>query len=291
MRSQLQVDTPVNASPTTKAALSIFSAQRDLNYYASCSEGTKGVNLKLNTVSPYGLHEFGYEAVLRTIGDLTPTASISIREAAGQSVKSAVSHTFQRDSRDDPFVPSSGSFIRLRQEFAGLGGDASFLKLEGEGSIARSLAPGVVLSAGLRAGILFPFGDSPSLFPDRFQLGGPTSVRLFRPNSMGSRDNADFLGGDLHWAAGLSLVAPLPLRPQWPVKQHLFVNAGKLAGSSSEPDALRKLLAEPSVTVGWGLMYRHSLVRVEGNVGVPIAAGQQEGMIKGVQFGLGFSFL
>jgi len=38
-------------------------------------------------------------------------------------------------------------------------------------------------------------------------------------------------------------------------------------------------------------MYRHSLVRVEVNVGVPLIAARGEGAVKGVQFGLGLSFL
>lgn len=51
------------------------------------------------------------------------------------------------------------------------------------------------------------------------------------------------------------------------------------------------LLSQPSVTAGFGLMYRHSLVRIEANVGVPLAMGKQEGGVKGLQFGLGLSFL
>jgi outer membrane protein insertion porin family len=38
----------------------------------------------------------------------------------------------------------------------------------------------------------------------------------------------DFMGGDLHWSTGLSLLAPIPKRPDWPVKCHMFVNAGRL---------------------------------------------------------------
>lgn len=45
----------------------------------------------------------------------------------------------------------------------------------------------------------------------------------------------DFIGGDLHWAAGISLVTPLPKRPEWPLKPHFFVNAGRLA--SVDPSA------------------------------------------------------
>lgn len=51
------------------------------------------------------------------------------------------------------------------------------------------------------------------------------------------------------------------------------------------------LSTPPSLTAGFGLMYRHSLVRIEANVGVPLVQTQGEGGVKGFQFGLGLSFL
>lgn len=56
-------------------------------------------------------------------------------------------------------------------------------------------------------------------------------------------------------------------------------------------NSLGQLLTQPSVTAGVGLMYRHSLVRIEGNIGVPLAMHSREGGVKGLQFGLGLSFL
>ena len=44
---KLRLDTPVNSSTTTHADFSIFSAQRDLNFYASCNEATKGAMARL----------------------------------------------------------------------------------------------------------------------------------------------------------------------------------------------------------------------------------------------------
>ena len=38
----------------------------------------------------------------------------------------------------------------------------------------------------------------------------------------------DSLGGELYWAAGLSLITDFPKKPLWPVKTHLFLNAGRL---------------------------------------------------------------
>ena len=70
---------------------------------------------------------------------------------------------------------------------------------------------------------------------------------MFRNNSMGPRDGGeirspfstvsfrnllvslvDSLGGELYWAAGLSLISDFPKKPHWPVKTHLFLNAGRL---------------------------------------------------------------
>ncbi len=49
-----------------------------------------------------------------------------------------------------------------------------------------------LLSLGARAGVLHPLtngdeGTAPTL-SDRFQLGGPTNLRMFRANSLGPRD-------------------------------------------------------------------------------------------------------
>ncbi|GAA5945005.1 SAM complex subunit SAM50 [Sporobolomyces koalae] len=302
---QVKFDTPVNASPSTRFDLSVFSAERDLNYFASCNESTKGFLARLRTLSPFGSHEFAYEAVLRQIGQVAPSASMSVRDSAGPSVKSAVSHTFTRDSRDDPFIATRGFYLKLKQEYAGLGGDANFLKSEHESSISRSLGNGYSVSFGTRSGLLFPATEPQSsssttprpsnvLLSDRFHLGGPTSVRMLRPNTLGPRDNRDYVGGTAYWAMGASLITPV--RASWPsFKGHVFVNAGKLVDTSSsarQPSSLKRLFNQPpSITTGFGLLYRHSLVRVEVNVGVPIVAAQGEGVVKGVQFGLGLSFL
>ncbi|KWU44573.1 DEAD/DEAH box helicase domain protein [Rhodotorula sp. JG-1b] len=305
---QLRLDTPVNSSTTTHADFSIFSAQRDLNFYASCNEATKGAMARLRTLTPIGVHEVAYEAVLREIGGIAPMASMSIREAAGPSVKSALSHTFTRDTRDDPFASTRGSFLKLKQEYAGLGGDAHFIKAEQEGSISRWLGGGYSASLTARSGFLLPLSAATavkSLFPDRYHLGGPTSVRHFRLNSLGPKDVGDHLGGDAYYALGASLLTPFRVPALWRngatrategswwnnenLKGHVWLNAGKLIGTGQPFSSLVSTL--PSTTVGLGLVYRHSLVRVEANLGVPLVQTRGEGGVKGFQFGLGLSFL
>lgn len=39
---------------------------------------------------------------------------------------------------------------------------------------------------------------------------------------------ADSLGGDLYWSTGMSLISDIPTKSHWPLKTHLFLNAGRL---------------------------------------------------------------
>lgn len=99
-----------------------------------------------------GLHEIAYEGVIRHIASLLPTASISMREAAGTSVKSSLSHSFAYDTRDDRIAATRGVYGKLYHELAGLalGGDANFYKAEVEGQASRKLwKTGVVSHANL----------------------------------------------------------------------------------------------------------------------------------------------
>lgn len=138
-------------------------------------------------------------------------------------------------------------------------------------SLLITLAP-VMQSASLtaRSGFLLPLSSSSSrtppgsslsspatataaaksLFPDRYHLGGPTSVRHFRLNSLGPKDVGDHLGGDAYYALGASLLTPFGVPALWRngatrateggswwsnenLKGHVWLNAGKLIGTGT----------------------------------------------------------
>lgn len=67
-----------------------------------------------------------------------------MREAAGQSIKSSVSHSWTRDTRDDRLLGTRGSYTKLSHELAGLGGDTSFYKTEAHAQLSRPMLSGVV---------------------------------------------------------------------------------------------------------------------------------------------------
>ncbi|KAF8198623.1 surface antigen-domain-containing protein [Pholiota molesta] len=280
-----------------------YGLEKDLTSYASCTEGLRGVRAVIRTGTPSrGAHELAYDAVVRHVAGLTPTASISMREAAGTSTKSALSHTFLFDTRDDKIAATRGVYAKLFTELAGgfsgvgLGGDARHLKVEGEGQVSRAVGlGGVSMSLAARGGLLWGLGEGgKTLFSDRFQLGGPTSVRSFRVNGLGPRDGDDSVGGELYYSAGVSVVSNIPTKSHWPVKTHAWLNAGRLDSvDQARPlkDTITEALGRPSISAGVGLIYRFDPIRVEVNFGVPLAASGSDGTRRGIQVGMGLEFL
>jgi len=148
----------------------------------------------------------------------------------------------------------------------------SLLLLSGSGLIQSFCAQSVSLSG--RSGFLFPLSavrspstssssssSSPrtSLFPDRYHLGGPTSVRNFRLNALGPKDLGDYVGGDAFYALGASVLTPFHVPTPWRkgadkkwwssenLHGHAWVNAGKLVGSGASHSRFVVFLGSPAL--------------------------------------------
>ncbi|KAI8591407.1 surface antigen-domain-containing protein [Geranomyces variabilis] len=248
------------ADPEARIEVAAYNTNRNAQLHQSHDEQTKGLAVRYKTADPYyGNHEFAYDVAWRHLHNIAPNASWSIRKDAGHTLKSVLSHSFTRDHRDDPMLPTRGTYVRVREvnkpdgnedmarlgvyvsrstyslslplkELAGLGGDVQFAKGEAEGQYIRNLGHGFTLSSTLRAGLMMPLPNStkPIRVNDRFVLGGPNSVRGFAQSGVGPVDKKDSLGGTAYYALGLSLFAPLPRLADKPIKAHFFANAGSL---------------------------------------------------------------
>ena len=269
-------------------------------------------------------HEIGYSGVWRQVTGLSSTASPAIRNDAGDSFKSSLTHTWTHDRRDYPLLPSSGYLMKTVSEIAGYGplaGDVGFLKSEAETQAAIPLgSSGITFTAGLRGGLLYLLAiggqktAKQSKINDRFQLGGPNDVRGFRLGGLGPHDGTDALGGDIYAAGGASLLFPLPrVGKDTPLRLQAFVNGGRLlalagsrgasgekGGSDKDKEAkfqdLQKTIQKlgsgiPSCAAGLGLVYAHPVARFEVNFSVPLVMRTDERARKGVSFGVGVEFL
>lgn len=287
--------------------------------WASHEEVLKGAWSKLLWISKSGSrNEVGYNGFWRQITGLAGDASPSVRADAGDSVKSSVFHNWVKDRRDNPLLPESGYYAKSFNELAGLGplkGDVSFWKseIEAQGAVPVPIIgvkgrSGVSVTTGFRAGLLYPFGPSPSRINDRFVLGGPTDVRGFRLCGLGPREGSDALGGDVYAAGSANLLIPLPrVGVDKPLRMQAFVNGGRLlpllTAQKTTPttdaevrDAAVSTVSElgnglPSIAAGVGLVYAHPVARFELNFSLPLVLRKGEEGRKGLQLGIGINFL
>lgn len=320
---QASFETPILSNPDLRWEFGGLASSTQ-KPWSSHEEVLKGGWTKLRWMAPGGgMHELGYNGVWRQITGLASNASPTVRRDAGDSVKSSLTHTWVKDRRDNPQLPTRGYLNKSTLELAGWGplqGDVAFGKaeVEAQGAIPVPIPgiqgeSGVSLSTGLRAGLLFPLPlgteaeSKPSRINDRFQLGGPTDVRGFRLSGLGPRDGSDSLGGDVYAAGSANLLFPIPrVGKDKPFRFQLFANGGRLLalkeseieGTDGEKvkQTLAPTIAElgnglPSMAAGFGLVYAHPVARFELNFSLPLVLRRGEDGRKGLQFGIGINML
>ncbi|KAK2810418.1 hypothetical protein FQN50_002907 [Emmonsiellopsis sp. PD_5] len=322
---QAAFETPVLSDPDFRFEIGGIASSTQ-KPWASHEELLKGGWTKLRWLSSAGhRHEFAYSGFWRQLTGLATNASPTVRSDAGDSVKSSISHTWVNEQRDNPFLPSRGYYTRTFNELAGWGplkGDVSFWKSEIEAQSAHAIPlpgkqkqdTGIAFTTAFRAGLLCPLGldaeNKPqlSLINDRFQLGGPTDVRGFRLSGIGPHEGPDALGGDVYAAGSAKLTCPLPrVGAEKPLRLQAFVNAGRLLALKTADNKLPATHGEvgesvaatvkelgnglPSMAAGVGLVYAHPAARFELNFSLPLVIRRGEEGRKGLQFGIGISFL
>ena len=316
-------ETPILSNPDFRWQFGGLSSSTS-KVWSSHEESLRGGWTKLRWIAPGGgRHELGYNGIWRQVTGLASNASPTVRADAGDSVKSSIIHTWVKDQRDNPLLPTRGIFNKSTLELAGWGplqGDVAFGKAEVEAQGALPVPipgvegeSGVSITTGLRAGLLYPLPSGldsksqPSRINDRFQLGGPTDVRGFRLSGLGPRDGSDAVGGDVYAAGSANLLFLLPrVGIDRPFRFQAFVNGGRLlalkdltkqgTGSEDARQSLASTITElgnglPSIAAGVGLVYAHSAARFELNFSLPLVLRKGEEGRKGLQFGVGINMM
>lgn len=161
-------------------------------------------------------------------------ASLPVRRelANGKTLTSALGYTLTYNTLDNNKNPTDGLLIDFRQDFAGVGGDVSYLKTAADGKYYTPLVSDIVGLVHLQGGILTKVGDDLRML-DHFQMG-PNLVRGFAPNGIGPRDlnpfgTRDSLGGTKYWGASFELQMPFWFLPkEVGLKGAVYADAGGL---------------------------------------------------------------
>jgi len=169
------------------------------------------------------------------------TASLCSQSEDGGRVTSALGYTFSWDRRNDPIEPTRGFDMRLSQDFAGIGGDAKYLRSELTANTYYGIFKNVIASGKFSGGYIHGFGNDPVQINDRFFKGG-NSFRGFDNAGLGPRvvrrDDAtgdiltrgNALGGNLYAIGAAELSFPLGLPEQYGILGSLFAEAGTVGG-------------------------------------------------------------
>ncbi|WP_206455990.1 outer membrane protein assembly factor BamA [Aurantimonas marina] len=164
----------------------------------------------------------------------SPIINLAICESP--YITSSVSYSLIYNTLDNASDPREGFIIQGGQEFAGLGGDANFIKTTGKASYFKLLNEeydviGQLSSAGGNVSTLG--GDNLRVFDSFFK--GQDIVRGFDYKGIGPRQNGVSIGGTNYANASAEATFPLPLISRdYGFRGAVFADAGSLWGSEFE---------------------------------------------------------
>ena len=200
---------------------------------------------------------------------------------------SFLSSVIKFDHRDNPLLPNSGYTMTLEPKLSleAIGSEANFATILAKTTRIvplTPLGPRFSLGLGASAGISQPFGDTTEIpITQRFYLGGRTTVRGFRENSLGplGSDGA-VIGGDTLLAAKTQFQYLLFDS----FSTHLFMDLGNvfLRHESFELSDIRE-------GVGGGFQYLSPIGPIGFDVGHPIDRQEGEPSVR-VHFSVGSVF-
>ncbi len=234
------------------AGFDIFKITQDLRTESSFDRDSLGGRLRLG----YGLTEhldqqlrYSYETV--DITNIDALASRFVRDQEGTNTTSLVGHTLTYDRRDNVFDPTSGYFLRLSQDVAGLGGDSRFFRNEGDAAYFYSFLPEWTTMLSASAGHVQQIGRDIRI-NDRFFIGGK-SLRGFDNAGIGPRDitTDDALGGNTYYTLTAEQKFPIGLPNDLGFQGAVFMDAGTLFGvDDTGPEVVDEASIRASIGVG-----------------------------------------
>jgi outer membrane protein insertion porin family len=180
---------------------------------------------------------WSYSLVDRDVFDVETGASPFILNEAGATLLSQVSQVLTLDFRDSKVEPHSGYIVEGGTDFAGLGGDARFLRGNINAAYYIPLGSpdwGLKFAGSTGYMDLLPGGREEII--DRFFLGGD-NLRGFETGGAGPHDatTSDPLGGRFIWTQTTEVRFPLPVSPDLGINGRAFIDVGALTQSSFRP--------------------------------------------------------
>ncbi|MFD2057928.1 outer membrane protein assembly factor BamA [Mesorhizobium calcicola] len=268
------------------AGFDVFKQTRNYDHYDSDTVGATvrfglPITNSISTQVAYNISQEKYKLDdgCVTAGVYDPSkcsVSTAILDGIDQSpwIKSSVSLGLVYNTIDDMKNPHEGIYATTTAEFAGLGGDAKYVKLTGRGSVYQTLSEQFdlvgLVSAG--AGHVEGYGSGDLRIFDQFQ-STDRMIRGFAYGGIGPVDplTGDHLGGTTYFNASAEAQFPLPVVPEsFGLRGAVFADAATLYGSKITSVAQESTDLKLRASVGLGLMWASPFGPIRIDYAIPV---------------------
>ena len=253
------------------AGFDIFRVTRSFEDESGFQQRTTGFRLRMGYEIIEDLNQsLRYSLQSVSIRNIDPDASPIIRAEEGTTSTSAIGQILIYDKRDDKFDPSSGYFLKLDTDFAGLGGTERFIRARITAGYFVPLGGDFVLSLVGEFGIVKGIAGGRVSLSDRFFLGG-NNLRGFEAGGVGPRDlnTGDSLGANQFYAGTVELTFPVGLPKEFGIRGRVWTDIGSAFGIDATGAGLVDKAA-PRISVGVGISWKSPFGPVRVDIGIPI---------------------
>ena len=146
---------------------------------------------------------------------------------------SSAGYSLTYNDLDSIRSPREGIYAKVTQDFAGLGGDAEYIRTvaRGVGYYLLSEDADIVLMGAVGAGYIYNWGSDTLRVTDHFFQGGET-IRGFGNRGLGPREGTEAIGGTTYYNATAEVRFPFFFLPRsYGISAAFFADVGTLHGN------------------------------------------------------------
>jgi outer membrane protein insertion porin family len=221
------------------------------------------------------LFGYSYERITR----------LGVVDERKKSRRRSLHFSYTKDTRDFYFNPRKGRYMALEGRYAGgfLGGEDHFYSLVGSFQNYTEMISKIVVAYRVRAGFSEAFGDSRERgvpIEGRFFVGGGNSVRGYKENSIGPRDESgNPFGGRIMLLTNVELRFPIPYFSAFNISGAAFIDGGNVWRDFDDIEAENfsifnlddnASLSHYRYSYGFGVRYNTPLGPIRLDVGFPL---------------------
>ncbi len=256
------------------AGFDLFHITRDLQSESSFDQKRSGGALRLGyPLSEHWRQTLRYRYEYNNIDNVAPTASLFIRQQAGERTTSAISQRLSYEDVDSTLFPTDGLLGWFDTEYAGIGGDANYVSAKLGASYYTPVYGDIIFNLLAETGAITGIGNENVEINERFFLGGST-LRGFKQAGIGPRDvtTTDSLGGNYFYRGTAELTFPVFLPEELGVKGHAFSDFGSLWDIDETSSLANPFDDNQSIRVsaGVGMSWRSPFGPIRVDFGFPI---------------------